>query len=232
MADRVPLSVLYRDARERVARLVEGVDGARPVPATPDWSVHDVVAHLVGVAQDLAGGRLPVAGPTPEWTAGQVERGREVPLPELIECWQEHGPAVEIWLDAAPRWPPVIDLGSHEQDLRGALGVPGARDSALVTIAGKVLLGGLRVPAPLLVTTERQQFRLGPEPEGGPDSAGGPDSVGGGPVCLETTTFEAFRWRMGRRSRGQLAAMRWTGDPTPFLDHLCVFGPADQDVIE
>jgi hypothetical protein len=49
---------------------------------------------------------------------------------------------------------------------------------------------------------------------------------------LHTTAFEAFRWRLGRRSRAQLAAMEWSADPTAVLDHLVVFGPAARDVIE
>ena len=49
---------------------------------------------------------------------------------------------------------------------------------------------------------------------------------------LTTTRFEAFRWRMGRRSRDQLAALDWSGDPAPVLDHLVVFGPARTDIIE
>ena len=49
---------------------------------------------------------------------------------------------------------------------------------------------------------------------------------------LTTTRYEAFRWRMGRRSRGQLAALDWSGDPAPVLDHLVVFGPAGADIIE
>jgi hypothetical protein len=58
----------------------------------------------------------------------------------------------------------------------------------------------------------------------------GPDS--GPPLTLATTRFEAFRWRMGRRSRDQLAALGWSGDPAPVIDHLVVFGPAACDVVE
>ena len=58
----------------------------------------------------------------------------------------------------------------------------------------------------------------------------GPD---GEPVLgLTTTWYVAFRWRMGRRSRDQLAALDWSGDPAPVLDHLVVFGPAGADIIE
>jgi len=87
-----------------------------------------------------------------------------------------------------------------------------------VKIGAKLLLGALQVPQPLVVGTEDHEVRVGPED--------------GEPVTLTTTTFEAFRWRLGRRSPAQLAAMDWSGDPAPFLDHLCVFGPARADVVE
>jgi uncharacterized protein (TIGR03083 family) len=225
MADRVPLSTLYQDARERVTGLLCGpLDDALPVPATPGWTIHDVLAHLTGVAEDLANGRPPANGPTPEWTAGHVERGRDVPVPELLDRWAGHSRALGPILDRGPSWAPVMDVGAHEQDLRSALGQPGARDGSLVVIGSKVLLSGLRVPAPLLVTTEDHEVRVGPK---GSESV--PDAERG---RLATTTFEAFRWRLGRRSRAQLAAMAWSTDPVPFLDHLCIFGPAADDILE
>ena len=51
-------------------------------------------------------------------------------------------------------------------------------------------------------------------------------------LALSTTRYEAFRWRMGRRSRAQLAAMDWSADPTPVLGELTVFGPSPADIIE
>ena len=71
---------------------------------------------------------------------------------------------------------------------------------------------------PLRVTVEDAQYRSGPD-----DRA---------EIGLRTTRFEALRWRTGRRSRAQLAAMDWSGDPTPVLDHLYLFGPADADIVE
>jgi hypothetical protein len=65
---------------------------------------------------------------------------------------------------------------------------------------------------------EDAEFRLGPGI--------------GPPLTLTTTRFEAFRWRMGRRSRDQLAVLGWSGDPAPVIDHLVVFGPAACDVVE
>lgn len=222
MAQHRALSQLYRGARQRLSELVLAhpeADG-EPVPATPGWSIHDVVAHVTGVAEDLAGGWRPTGGPTDEWTAGHVARGRGVPTTGLLEKWAAVSPAIEDLVDGKQLWAPVIDAGSHEHDVRGALGDREARDSELVITAAAFLLEGMKVPEPLVVRTERLRTSLGPE-------TGQQE-----PTTLTTTTFEAFRWRMGRRSLGQLAAMDWSGDPAPYLDHLCVFGPAGADVVE
>lgn len=218
------LSELYRGARARITALVMAHPDATntPVPATPGWRVHDVIAHLVGGTEDLIGGWRPTGGPTEEWTAAHVARGREVPTAQLLDRWAQLSPAIEQLLDAESAWQVVLDVGAHEHDLRAALGDTSARDSDLVTFGAARLLQALRVPLPLAVTTEHRDVRVGP------DAADGQQPV----TTLTTTTFEAFRWRLGRRSRRQLAAMRWSADPTPYLDRLCVFGPAESDVIE
>jgi hypothetical protein len=51
-------------------------------------------------------------------------------------------------------------------------------------------------------------------------------------LTLSTSEFEMFRWRMGRRSLGQLAAMDWSGDPSAVLGKLTVFGPTASDIVE
>jgi len=112
----------------------------------------------------------------------------------------------------------VIDVASHEQDIRGAVGQPGLRDTEVIRRLAGWLVSQLRTPVPLRVTVEGTRFQVGPEGEPA--------------LELSTTWYEAFRWRMGRRSRNQLAALDWSGDPSPVLDHLVVFGPARADVIE
>jgi hypothetical protein len=49
---------------------------------------------------------------------------------------------------------------------------------------------------------------------------------------LETTPFEAFRFRLGRRSRSQLENMTWRGDPSPVIDEMTIFGPEPYDLVE
>jgi hypothetical protein len=214
-----PLSRLYREARERFTGLVRArpdADGLA-VPATPGWTVHDAVAHMAGVAEDVVAGRVPRRA-TPEWTATHLERGRAVPTAALLDEWERASSLVEDLLDRRPVWPLLLDVGAHEHDVRSALGEPSPREDAIVVHGADWLLHHLRVPVPLVVRTERQEVRAGPD--------------GDEPLTLRTTTWEAFRWRLGRRSAAQVAAMDWSGDPSAVLDSLCLFGPAVQDVVE
>jgi uncharacterized protein (TIGR03083 family) len=218
--DAVDLAGLYRDTRERLTALVSGLDGAAlatPVPACPGWEVQDVVAHLAAVVEDALAGRL-TGPPSEAETAVQVARYKGRPMTQTLTGWTTGAPQFEEAISAFNIPPAVIDVASHEQDIRGALGLPGARDNEAIQQMAGWLLERLRTPVPVCVTVEDAEFRAGPQAE---------------PVLgLRTTRFEAFRWRMGRRSRDQLAALDWSGDPAPVLDHLVVFGPARTDVIE
>ena len=61
------LGALYRRAREQVSSLVRSLGPQQleaPVPSCPGWTVHGVVSHLAGIANDVITGRL-TGGPTP-----------------------------------------------------------------------------------------------------------------------------------------------------------------------
>src|SRR3954470_17276934 len=129
----------YRGVRLRVGRLITDADPAaldRIAPATPDWTVHDVLAHLVGVTTDIVSGNLEGVGPEP-WAAAQVERCRSRSCVELVAEWDEHGPAVEEMGAQFGRAAGQLlsDATIHENDVRGALGVPGARDSDAIALS-------------------------------------------------------------------------------------------------
>ena len=211
---------MYRETRERLTALVSGLDEAQlatAVPACPGWSVADVIGHLAAIPEDALAGRL-TGPPSVAETAVQVDRFRGRPMVQTLAGWTSMAPQFEEIVAAFEIWPAVIDVASHEQDIRGAVGQPGARDTEVIREMSGWLVTGLRPPVPMRVTFEDTQILIGPDGE---------------PVLgLTTTRYEAFRWRMGRRSRGQLAALDWTGDPSPVLDHLVVFGPAPVDVIE
>ena len=218
--DAADLARMYRETRERLTALVAGLDEAElgtPVPACPGWSVADVIGHLAAIPEDALAGRL-TGPPSEEETAAQVARFRGKPMAQTLAGWTELAPRFEEVVAAFKVWPAVIDVASHEQDVRGAVGQPGARDTEVIREMSGWLLAGLAPPVRLRVTVEQAHIQVGP------DDA---------PVLgLTTTWYEAFRWRMGRRSRDQLAALDWSGDPAPVLDHLAVFGPARADIIE
>jgi len=214
------LARLYRESRLRIGDLVRdaGQDRlATPVPACPGWTVSDVVAHLAAVTDDVLAGRL-MRPPTDEETADQVARFGGRPIAELLQTWDQNGPQFEELIAAANVRPALADVVAHEHDIRGALGCPGARDDEAVRTIAEVLLASLASPVRLRVCCDEFEVRIGP-PEGEE-------------LVLRTDHFEAFRWRLGRRSRAQLAGMDWSGDPSLVLDLLVIFGPARQDVIE
>ena len=211
---------MYRETRERLTALVAGLGGAAlgtPVPACPGWTVADVIGHLAAIPKDALAGRL-TGPPSEEETAAQVDRFRGRPMAQTLAGWTELAPRFEEIVAAFKVSPAVIDVASHEQDIRGAVGRPGARDTEAIREMSGWLLARLRPPVRLRVAVEDTRIQVGPDGE---------------PVLgLTTTWYEAFRWRMGRRSRGQLAALDWSGDPAPVLDHLVIFGPARADIIE
>ncbi len=197
------LSWLYRDTRERLILLLSELDGAAlatRVPACPAWSVREVVAHLTAVSQDVLAGRL-TRIPAERETAAQVARFKDHDLAGILAAWDEVAPQFERLVGTIGAWPAVIDIASHEHDIRGAAGRPGARDAEVVWQSAGWLLTRLRPPVPLRVVVEDAEFRAGPD--------------NGTELRLTTSRFEAFRWRMGRRSRAQLAGLDWSGDRPP-----------------
>jgi uncharacterized protein (TIGR03083 family) len=219
-ADPIQTARLYQETRERIVALITGPDEAAwsaPVAACPGWSVRDVVAHLVGVAQDCVNGRVN-GPPTDDQTAAQIARFSGQDVGEILAAWTDAADRMDRMAETAGLKPPLGDIASHEHDVRDALGRPGARDSDAVWHSSDLLLTNLRTPVPLRVTVEDATYQCG--------------SGDSGEIGLRTTRFEALRWRTGRRSRAQLAAMDWSGDPTAVLDHLYLFGPAGADFVE
>lgn len=208
---------LISERVEVLARAHAGVLATTPVPACPGWSAHDVVSHLAGIAADVTSGRLR-GQPDDEWTAGQVAARRDIPIESVLAEWAAQRPALLDHIRAKARWRPVIDVLSHYHDLCGALGEPGDRDDAAMHDVTDLMATGLDLPVPVEIGTGRRSFR------------GGPD--GGEPLVWRTTDFEFFRVRLGRRSRAQILAMDWSGDPSPVIGALCAFGPAVADVVE
>ena len=83
-------AAVYRGVRVRIAALV----GELPeetlefvAPATPEWRVRDVVAHLAGGTADIVSGNLTDVA-SDEWTGGSVwDARRDVPISEVLDEW-------------------------------------------------------------------------------------------------------------------------------------------------
>ncbi len=216
------MAQLYRDTRERLSDLVLGLNSSQlvtPVPACPGWLVSDVMSHLLAVTEDVMAGRL-TKPPTSAETAAQVARHRGTPVATVIETWAKLAPPFEELIGSAAVWPAVVDVAAHEQDIRGALGRPGARDTDVVKISAERLVTGMQPSVPIRVVCEDFEARTGPKDVEQPG------------LVLRTTRFEAFRWRLGRRSRSQVLDLDWSADPGLVIDELFVFGPSPSDILE
>jgi uncharacterized protein (TIGR03083 family) len=222
-----PLVAAHRDGRERIIALLRDVDPAdadRPVPACPGWRVRDVAAHLAGIADDVLHGRTEGVATDP-WTARQVDARRHRSLADTLDEWSGTGPAFEALLARLPEPPDrvIIDQWSHEQDLRGALGRPGAGASASALLTRGLLADSL---GPRLVEAGAPTLRLVTEDD---DRVFGPGEPA---ATLTVTWFELARALLGRRSRAQWRSFAWLGDPEPFVEVLPIFGPAEADLVE
>ncbi|HEX5616757.1 MAG TPA: maleylpyruvate isomerase family mycothiol-dependent enzyme [Acidimicrobiia bacterium] len=214
----------YRGVRERVSALVapigDDVDH-RPVPATPEWTARDVLAHLVGVAADVLAGNLQGAGTDP-WTARQVEERRDRSVTEMLAEWEVSAATVEAVMNdfGPPAGQLVFDAVTHEYDLCGAFGIGADRSSDALAIGFDWLCGSRAsgTGGALRLVTEAGSHEYGP----------------GDPVAtVEAERFELFRGATGRRSRAQMVAWRWDPEPHPELVVLAsLFTMRATDLVE
>jgi hypothetical protein len=238
----------YREAQASMTALVcdatrEQLE--RTVPATPLWSVMDVVRHVVGVARNIVDGTLPGGfdpaemWQTPEgkragdaFTAAHLEARRGRSLDALLEEWTSVAEDLEPILRGQRSAPnpimfieviPVSDLAVHLQDVRGALGVPGDRESAASRIAFASYVGGLSLR---LMARGLPALRIRYDAK---------ERVAGGGDVAATwhgDRFEIFRALSGRRSRQQILAMSWEGDSASFLPWIPAYGEREEALVE
>ena len=203
-------------AQERVIELVSDLTPEQAqvrVPACPDWTVRDLLSHLVGLGADV------VAGDEPDdhnagWTARQVARRRDRDVRALVEEWRSVAGPLRDWM-AAHGTRPLFDVTIHEQDLRGALGAPGAQDTpAMAAVRDRYaarLADRLRGRPPLSLVGERWRW----------DSEPGAEPA----VVVQAPDFELTRALLARRSAHQLRDWTVRGDVEPYLDAFTALGP-------
>jgi uncharacterized protein (TIGR03083 family) len=224
--ERLASADVYRWHRERLLAMAPELDDeqlATGVPACPAWTVRDLYGHLAGVAADILSGALTDI-PTPEDTRRQVERASSRTLAEVCADWERDGPKVEELLRAVRGVAaPAIDVWSHDNDIRGALGLPRGDDAAVVRFVVAMLAASHRsdwgdegLPT-LRVVGSHRDWTFG---EGEPVAT------------LTGDDYELARLFIGRRSDDQLRAMDWDGDPSPFVGRLSVFDPPERALVD
>lgn len=207
-------------AQQRVLDLVEPLSPEQAeerVPACPDWSVRDLLAHMVGLTADVVAGDEP-ADHHPAWTARQVAARRDRDVAALAAEWRELAGPLRDWMRRY-NTRPLGDVVIHEHDLRGALGVPGARDTPGTAAIRTRFTGRFTAKLrelgdlpPIALVGERWSWA----------SAGAPDDAA---VVLRAPDFDLARALVTRRSAAQLRGWTERGDVEPYLPAFALLGP-------
>ncbi|MCU1367601.1 MAG: hypothetical protein JWN39_3240 [Ilumatobacteraceae bacterium] len=218
---------IYATSRRRLLELASTVPAEAleaPLHATPPWLLVDGYRHVTGVCANVLDGALDGAG-TPEWTAAQLAARSALSLDEVCAEWAERGPVLDERVATAGRAMAFVafDTWTHEQDIRAAAGVMGARDEvathlaaiALESFNGRYTSSG----APMLtVDMGGHSAQLG---EGSPT------------LTLSATPYEVLRMVFGRRSLSQMASAGWSGgDPAPAIAALHLFPLPPIDIVD
>ncbi len=215
---------IYRGLRQGLLDLAPDLseaEWATTAPATPEWTVKDLYAHLAGVAADILAGNIVLPG-TDEWTAKQVANRAGLTPEQICAEWAGTGPDLESLLDGGRVAEPAIDLWHHDQDARNAIGRHANRtgDGLLLALRSGNVLGAKVVDAglpTLAISVDGYARVFG---EGDPE------------VTLSGDPYELARAFMGRRSQDQIRAFDWDGDPEPYLPHFAVFPARETDLVE
>ncbi|WP_435121092.1 FAD-dependent monooxygenase [Amycolatopsis thermoflava] len=229
----------YQDGLRRVRALVEDRPGAlaAPVPACPEWTVRDLLAHLTGVAEETVRGTYfpeaadawtdpGLAAARDRWTADQVARRAHLDPAALLREFDDHGARLvgALRRGEAPDGPPwmltspVADLAVHLEDLREALGAASDPAAPVTRLGFAVFRNWLHsrlvrrgLPA-LRLTDGDEEWVLG---EGEPAAT------------LTASRAELFAVISGRRSEARIRALGW--DAEPYLPVISPYPlPVDQ----
>jgi uncharacterized protein (TIGR03083 family) len=234
------LAGAYRDARERMCAMVAGLDEdplERRIPACPEWTVRDLIAHVSSIATEITNGAMPadlnlvavwdpdVARRREGWIDESLERRRGMSIDELLDEWTRSGEMLDAMLrgeapmpvDAPPlvEWIVVTDIGAHLQDLATALGNTEHRDALATGLSLRSYVEGMRIAA-AQKGTPAMKIRAGSREW----------VVGDGePVATVTADpWELSRAVSGRRSLDQVRAYDWEGDPEGVLELFYPYG--------
>ena len=216
------------------------------VPACPDWSVKDALAHIVAEAEIAAHGSLPPdldliealrdeehAAKREAMNAREVAARRERSVDELLAEWDALAEELRPMLRGDTPFPypfpfvdsiVVMDVALHNQDIRNALGRPGDRATNAVRLGMSAYAVGADTK---IRSSGLRPLRL--RYDGREKVIGGDDPPA---ASLAADRYELYRALSSRRSRDQIRAMDWDGDPEPYLPMIPMYGERDEALDE
>lgn len=243
----VDAGAAYAEVQHRMSELVASLTPeqlSRPVPACPDWTIHDLVAHHAAVVADLAAGNLrelkdlsrllnqhddpEVARDRDEMTARQVAERRGTPVAAILEDWSAATGRIVSMIRGEVRFPEhvgpiagvivVNDVVVHEGDLREALGLDPASEVLATSLAmagygfnldARIRKAGL--PALAFAYDGKHRVFGDGEPA----------------ATLTADRPTLVRALASRLTNAQILDLDWVGDPSPYLDLIPEYGPAN-----
>jgi uncharacterized protein (TIGR03083 family) len=246
VTDMVDVGSAYTEVQQRMSEVVAGLSAdqlALSVPACPDWTVQDLVAHHTAVIAEIGTGVLrelgdlsrllnqnsdaQVAADRDSMTARQVVERRGRSIERVLEEWADVTARILPMLRGEIPFPDSVgsvggviavnDIVVHEGDLREAVGLARAPE----VVATSLALAGYGFSL---------DYRL--RGAGLPAIAfeydGKQRSFGEGePVAvLEAGRTTLVRMLASRLTREEIVDLPWRGDPTPYLALIPEYGPA------
>lgn len=238
---------VFEEARKNLTGLLRGLsrdERITSVPATPGWTIRDIASHLAGDASAVIAGDFPreffesFGDPRGvetlnAWTADHVSSRADRTLEDVLDEWDVSSRTLVSMMRGETPWPAemppftdrvlLTDLGVHQQDIYGALGLRKEREGPLVRMA---TAGYVAIIAFRLVGTDLPPLRV---VAGDSERSAGEGEPG---ATVRADRFEMFRALSGRRSPEQISAFDWTGDATPYIPYFYPYGIREQALVE
>lgn len=199
------VAVAYREVRHNMSTFVTALPekATARVPACPEWTVRDLLAHLVGIS-------AMVIGRLSGWPPANARPSTDLDVAGLLAEWDRLGERVEqLVAEQGGGEVMLMDAFTHELDLRSTMSVPFPARHPAFDPAVAVLVRGFTG-----AVTERglPGVRL---------STGGTQWTVGEPAVPEVTVaappYDLYRSLAGRRTHEQIAALDWSAAPEPWL---------------
>lgn len=206
---------LYRTTRTSAIALFRSLsddEANTNVPLNPEWRVVDVAAHVCGIVDDVLHGNVEGLG-SDAWTAAQVNKRSDMTLAEICDEWASYADRVDAITADNPYFGVRItgDLILHVQDVQHALGHEPDR-------AGLATRLGAHRYVPALQERAAEQLNLGIAIDLTDGATYPAPADSSETIQLECSSYDFLRSVTGRRSRRQVEALVWSGDPAVLLD--------------